>query len=61
MIFCIDKVRMFGNGNFSVFVVFFVISLFMSGCQPKVYLMPPPIGIKVGGELFNLSSENEDR
>lgn len=43
-----------------IYLVFVVVITFLSGCQPKVYLMPPPIGIKAGGELFNLSKDNED-
>jgi len=31
---------------------------FFTGCQPKVYLMPPPVGIQPGGQLFELSSED---
>lgn len=32
----------------------------MNGCQPKVYLMPSPVGIKPDGELFNVSEITED-
>jgi len=34
--------------------------LLLSGCQPKVYLMPPPVGLQVDSTLFNLSEENKD-
>lgn len=50
----------FGNWNFLVSILFFAVSFLVSGCQPKVYLMPPPVGIKTGSELFNLSKDNED-
>lgn len=35
-----------------------ILVIFFTGCQPKVYLMPPPIGIQPGGKLFDLSSED---
>lgn len=38
----------------------FFIFIFLTGCQPKVYLMPAPVGIKPGGELFDLSKKNAD-
>ena len=38
------------------FLCFFIL---MVGCQPKVYLMPTPVGINPKGELFELSKENE--
>jgi esterase/lipase superfamily enzyme len=34
--------------------------MFLTGCQPKVYLMPSPTGIQPGGELFNLSENSKD-
>ncbi len=34
--------------------------LFLVGCQPRVYLMPPPIGITAESELFQLSLENKE-
>jgi len=37
-----------------------VLLLLVSGCQPKVYLMPPPIGIDPGGKLFDLSENDRD-
>lgn len=33
---------------------------FLSGCQPKVYLMPPPIGLQPDSTFFTLSEENKD-
>lgn len=44
----------------SSFLVFFILGVLVSGCQPKVYLMPSPVGIKPGGEWFNLSVESKD-
>lgn len=37
-----------------------VFGMTLIGCQPKVYLMPSPVGIKAGGELFNLMANNKD-
>ena len=34
--------------------------LFLSGCQPKVYLMPAPVGLIGNGQFFLLSEENID-
>lgn len=34
--------------------------MFLTGCQPKVYLMPSPTGIQPDGELFNLSENSKD-
>lgn len=42
------------------FVVLFFIFIFLTGCQPKVYLMPTPVGINPEGVLFDLSKDNED-
>ncbi len=42
------------------YVVSCVLLLLVSGCQPKVYLMPPPIGIDPGGNLFDLSENDRD-
>ncbi len=33
---------------------------FLSGCQPKVYLMPAPVGIVSNSQFFLLSEENID-
>lgn len=42
--------------------VFFLFALVfvVSGCQPKVYLMPSPAGLKPDGDLFTLSEINQD-
>ena len=40
------------------FIIFFL--LVVSGCQPKVYLMPAPVGIASNSEFFLLSEENID-
>lgn len=34
--------------------------LFLAGCQPKVYLMPPPIGLEPDTNFFNLTENNKD-
>lgn len=39
----------------SYIIGLFILSVFFAGCQPKVYLMPSPVAIKPGGDLFNLS------
>ena len=43
-----------------VLLVVFLFVFIISGCQPKVYLMPSPVGIKPDSELFNLSEINEE-
>jgi len=35
-------------------------AILLVGCQPKVYLMPPPVGIQPGGKLFDLSEGAKD-
>ncbi len=42
-----------------LFGLFIVMSI-CAGCQPKVYLMPPPIGIQPGGDFFHLSKDTID-
>ncbi|MFT5702631.1 MAG: esterase/lipase superfamily enzyme [Desulforhopalus sp.] len=37
-----------------------VVFLMLTGCQPKVYLMPPPIGIQSDGVLFELTEGSTD-
>ncbi len=34
--------------------------LLLSGCQPKVYLMPMPVAIRSDTDIFNMSEENKD-
>ncbi len=34
--------------------------LLIVGCQPKVYLMPPPVGLNTESELFDYGKENID-
>jgi len=38
----------------------FALLLFLCGCQPRVYLMPPPVSIKSSKFYFNLSQDNKD-
>jgi hypothetical protein len=33
---------------------------FALGCQPKVYLMPSPVGMRSGAPLFDLADDNKD-
>ncbi len=40
-----------------ILLVFF---LFLTGCQPKVYLMPPPESLKPGSQFFDLSEDSLD-
>ena len=40
--------------------ILLVFILFITGCQPKVYLMPSPVGIKPGADWFNLSQGTTD-
>jgi hypothetical protein len=42
------------------YMMFCLLILLVGGCQPKVYLMPPPIGIDPGGNLFDLSDNDRD-
>lgn len=44
----------------SHYFVFFVIILLFSGCQPKVYLMPTPIGLDKDSLAFELSEDNKE-
>lgn len=41
-------------------VLLFIFSLFLLGCQPKVYLMPPPIGILENSNFFRMNSDRLD-
>jgi len=41
-----------------IIILFFV--LLLAGCQPKVYLMPPPVGQHPASLLFSLSEDNLD-
>ena len=34
--------------------------LFLSGCQPKVYLMPSPVSLKEHGAFFDYIEDNKD-
>ncbi len=38
----------------------FLLSFFLLGCQPKVYLMPPPVGLVYNKHFFEMSSETVD-
>jgi len=40
--------------------VFIVALCFLGSCQPKVYLMPTPIGIGKDGLIFDLTDGNKD-
>lgn len=42
------------------FVGLFFTVIFLTGCQPKVSLMPAPVRINPEGVLFDLSKDNED-
>ncbi len=47
--------------NLSVKTILLLFLLFiLSGCQPKVYLMPAPVGIVHNSQFFRLSMENID-
>jgi esterase/lipase superfamily enzyme len=35
-------------------------SLLVTGCQPKVYLMPSPVGLKPGAQLYDMSEGGKD-
>lgn len=36
------------------------ILLLLSGCQPKVYLMPPPVGLKAASKFFEMTDDSRD-
>ena len=40
--------------------VLFAFVLLITGCQPKVYLMPPPVSLKPGSQFFDLSEDSID-
>ena len=37
-----------------------LLGLLLVGCQPKVYLMPPPLSIQTDSQIFSLTGENQD-
>lgn len=37
-----------------------ILTLLLAGCQPKVYLMPPPVSLNPAGLLYSLSEDNLD-
>jgi hypothetical protein len=41
-------------------LVLVLFTIFASGCQPKVYLMPSPVSIIAGGDIFHLTPESHD-
>jgi esterase/lipase superfamily enzyme len=41
-------------------ILLFALLIALSGCQPKVYLMPAPVGIAQNSQFFLLSEENID-
>ena len=41
-----------------ILLVFVCIALV--GCQPKVYLMPPPLGLQPDSKLFRMTEDNKD-
>ena len=43
----------------SLFTVL-ALALLHAGCQPQVYLMPSPVGLEKGGELFYLTERDEE-
>lgn len=38
----------------------FLLMLLFCGCQPKVYLMPPPVAINLDSNLFEVNPDNTD-
>lgn len=42
------------------YILFFALLILLNGCQPKVYLMPAPVGIVSNSQFFLLSEENID-
>ncbi len=52
------RLQMVRIRNTGAGVLFLIILL--TGCQPKVYLMPPPISLKPDTDFFNLSEDNKE-
>ncbi len=50
---------MFSTLSMKVFW-FVLITLALAGCQPRVYLMPPPLGLRPDSKLFHMTEENKD-
>lgn len=48
------------NTKFKHLFYLCLVALILAGCQPKVYLMPPPIGLQPDTDLFNLTENNKD-
>ena len=40
--------------------VLLIISMFLAGCQSKVYLMPPPVGLHTDSRFFYMSENEKD-
>lgn len=45
--------------NVSMLLIF-IACLSMTGCQPKVYLMPSPVGLSPDGKLYDMTENNKD-
>ena len=41
--------------------IMLLLCIFAVGCQPKVYLMPSPVGMRSGAPLFDLADDNKDK
>ena len=41
------------------FFILLVLLMLLAGCQPKVYLMPPPVGLHPESQLFYMSDEDK--
>ena len=41
-------------------IVFILLLLVLTGCQPKVYLMPPPVSLMDADDFFDFTEENKD-
>ncbi len=42
------------------FYILLLLSMFLSGCQPKVYLMPAPVGMQPDTRFFDMSKDRKD-
>ncbi len=51
---------MFGRVDKKYFFLLLATVFMISGCQPKVYLMPPPVSIRTSEKYFDLTKENKD-
>ncbi len=50
----------FSKNNHYLLFTLLGVSLFLIGCQPKVYLMPPPVSLHPDSQIFSFSKDKFD-